>query len=63
MYQILSYISAFFSVVVVNCVHPVNWENCSQPLDEWFYPEVAHGLQILNDPTIIYRSERDAITR
>jgi hypothetical protein len=58
MYQILNYISAFFSVVVVNCVHPANWENCSQPLDEWFWPEVAHGIEILQNPDTLYKNER-----
>ena len=56
-YQVISYISAFFYVVVVNCVHPVNWQNCSQPLDEWFYPEVARGIELLKNPDIIYKEE------
>ena len=55
---LINYITAFWSVLIVNCAHPVNWENCSQPLDEWFYPEVAYGLQIRNDPSILYESER-----
>ena len=59
MYQILSYISAFFSVVVVNCVHPDNWKNCSQPLDEWLYPEIARGIEILKNPDTLYKTERD----
>jgi len=59
MYQILSYISAFFSVVVVNCAHPDNWKNCSQPLDEWLYPEIALGIEILKNPDILYKTERD----
>ena len=57
MIQFLNYIGTFFSVVVVNCVHPVNWQNCSQPLDEWFYPEVARGIELLKNPDIIYKEE------
>ncbi len=59
MYQILSYISAFFSVVVVNCAHPDNWKNCSQPLDEWLYPEIVLGIEILKNPDTLYKTERD----
>ena len=58
--QIGNYIYAFFTVVVMNCAHPVNWQNCSQPLDECLYPEIASGLQMRNDPTLLYRNERDA---
>ena len=42
----------------MNCIQPTNWVHCSQPLEEWFYPELSYGLQIRNDPSIIYKSER-----
>ena len=53
----LNYINAFWSVLIVNCIQPVNWEYCSQPLDEWFYPEVSYGFEIFKDSSIIYKSE------
>jgi hypothetical protein len=46
-------------VVVVNCAHPDNWKNCSQPLDEWLYPEIVHGIEILKNPDTLYKTERD----
>jgi len=58
MITVLNYINAFFSVLIMNCIQPTNWVHCSQPLEEWFYPELSYGLQIRNDPSIIYKSER-----
>ena len=49
---------AFWTVVVMNCVQPVNWKYCYR-VDQWLIPDVIHGIQILNDPNIIYKTERE----
>ncbi len=36
---IIYYLTAFWSVVVVNCAKPTNWEYCF-PVDKWLMPYV-----------------------
>ena len=36
---VVSYLTGFFSVVVVNCVQMVNWDSCF-PVDVWLMPYV-----------------------
>ena len=58
MYQILNYISAFFYVVVVNCVHPLNWEAC-MPVHEWLLPELEYAWKLKTGEIVPYQTERD----
>tara|TARA_R110001592_G_scaffold46213_2_gene147233 strand:- start:888 stop:1082 length:195 start_codon:yes stop_codon:yes gene_type:complete len=60
MYSALNHIAAFFSVVVVSCAHPDNWNNCKDP-HIWLYPELERGLEIWLDDehTHLYQDERD----
>jgi len=58
MHTVVSYLYAFWTVVVMNCVQPVNWKYCYR-VDQWLIPDVIHGIQILNDPNIIYKTERE----
>ena len=58
MHTIVSYLSAFWTVVVMNCIHPVNWKYCYR-VDQWLVPQVIEGLEILNNPDIIYKTERE----
>jgi len=62
MTTIVNYLSAFWAVVVVNCVQPVNWENCG-PVHEWLFPEVINGVRIFMDPehNHLYEEEREAL--
>ena len=53
------YISSFFNVVVLNCIKPVNWDNCGSP-QEWLFPEVVTGLKFMFEPNI-YESEKEAL--
>lgn len=59
MTTIFNYVTAFWSVVVINCVHPVNWEYCL-PVHEWFIPELSQGIKIFFDDnmTFLYESEK-----
>jgi hypothetical protein len=60
MLTITNYFTAFWTVVVMNCVHPVNWQSCL-PVHEWLIPDVGQGLQIYFDKNLnfLYRNERD----
>ena len=60
MITIINHVSAFWTVVVMNCIHPVNWEYCL-PVHEWLLPELSQGIQIYfdRDHNFLYKSERD----
>ena len=62
MYTFVSYLSAFWTVVVMNCVQPVNWKYCYR-VDQWLVPGVMEGVEILNDSSIIYKTEREYLKR
>jgi len=42
----------------MNCVQPVNWKYCYR-VDQWLFPGVMEGVEILKDPDIIYKTERE----
>jgi len=64
MYTILNYATTFWSVVVMNCIQPVNWEYCL-PVHEWLIPERYQGVQIYLDKRMdfLYKSERDYLNK
>ena len=43
---------------MMNCIQPVNWKYCYR-VDQWLVPGVMEGVEILNDPSIIYKTERE----
>ena len=53
------YLSSFFNVVVINCIKPVNWENCGAP-QEWLFPEIHRGIKFMFEPNI-YEEEREKL--
>jgi hypothetical protein len=61
MTSIINYAAAFWSVVVMNCIQPVNWEYCSKDWDQWLYPEIQRGWEIYSNPSTIYQNERDSL--
>jgi hypothetical protein len=64
MLTIINHATAFWSVVVVNCMHPVNWEYCL-PVHEWLLPELHLGVQMFFDKQMnfLYKSERDYLNK
>ena len=58
MLTFINYATAFWSVVVMNCIQPVNWEYCKD-INDWLIPGIKEGVELLLDPSIIYQSERD----
>lgn len=49
---------AFFQVVVVNCIQPVNWQYCYR-VDQWLIPEVVQGYKIWSGQETPYQNEKD----
>jgi len=64
MYTIINYATAFWSVVVMNCVQPQNWQYCL-PVHEWLLPEIHQGIQIYFDKQMnfLYKSEKDYLEK
>ena len=62
MHTVVSYLSAFWTVVVMNCIQPVNWKYCYR-VDQWLVPGVMEGVEILNDSSIIYKTEKEYLKR
>jgi len=58
MLTIINHVSAFWTVVVMNCIQPVNWQYCL-PVHEWLVPGIQEGLEIYLNPSSIYQSERE----
>ena len=59
---IVNYVVKFFSVVVVNCLNPANIQACL-PVHKWLFPEVKHGIEILRNPDIPYKNEREYLQK
>lgn len=49
---------AFFQVVVMNCIQPVNWNQCVR-VDQWLIPDLVEGYEIWSGQKKIYQNERD----
>jgi hypothetical protein len=60
MLTIVNHLSAFWAVVVMNCVHPANWEYCL-PVQDWLIPGIMEGVEIYLNPSSIYESEREVL--
>ncbi|MAP24852.1 MAG: hypothetical protein CMM87_04900 [Rickettsiales bacterium] len=60
MNTICIYLSAFWSVVVVNCAKPTNWEYCF-PVQDWLFPALKEAWIIKTNPDSIYQNERDIL--
>ena len=48
---------AFYEVVVLNCIQPVNWKYCYR-VDEWLVPELVQGYKIWSGQEHPYRNEK-----
>lgn len=63
MQTLINYGMAFWSVVVVNCIQPVNWEYCSKDIDQWLLPELQRGIDLYMNPSSMYQEERDYLNK
>ena len=64
MLSIANHLTAFWSVVVMNCIQPVNWQYCL-PVHEWFVPDVMMGIEYIldKDMNFLYSDEREQLDR
>ena len=64
MLSIANHLTAFWTVVVMNCIQPVNWEYCL-PVHEWFIPDAIMGIQYYldKDADFLYSSEREFLNK
>ena len=62
--SIINYATAFWSVVVMNCIQPVNWQYCL-PVHEWLLPDIMLGIEYLldKDMNFLYNDEREQLDR
>ena len=62
MTSIINYTTAFWSVVVMNCVQPVNLQYCL-PVHEWLVPDVVMGIEYFldKDMNFLYNDERELL--
>jgi hypothetical protein len=58
MTTIINYVTAFWSVVIMNCIQPVNWQYCYR-IDQWLVPEIVYGWKIKTGEIQIYQNERE----
>ena len=58
MQTLINYITSFWTVVVMNCIQPPNWQYCL-PVHEWLFPEIVEGVKIYLDPSSVYSKERE----
>ena len=49
---------AFFQVVVMNCIQPVNWQYCYR-VDQWLIPDLVHAWEIKTGKYVPYQEERN----
>ncbi len=54
----LIHLVAFFQVVVMNCIQPVNWKYCYR-VDQWLIPDMIEGYKIWSGKTHPYQNEKD----
>ena len=60
MQTIWIHLVAFFQIVVMNCIQPVNWKYCYR-VDQWLIPDVIEAIKIKTIPGYFkpYQSEKD----
>ena len=59
MLTITNHLTAFWTVVVMNCIQPANWQYCYR-IDQWLIPDLHQGMQIYFDKSNkhLYSEER-----
>lgn len=64
MTSIINYTTAFWSVVVMNCIQPVNWQYCL-PVHEWMLPDLMIGIEYIldKDMNFLYSDEREFLNK
>ena len=58
MITFVNYATAFWSVVVMNCIQPINWKYCYR-VDQWLLPDLVEGYEIWTHQKHPYQQEKD----
>ena len=58
MFTFWIHLTAFFQVVVMNCIQPTNWEYCYR-VDQWLLPDLIEGYEIWTKQKHPYQQEKD----
>ena len=58
MTTVINYVTAFWTVAVMNCIQPVNWQYCYR-IDQWLIPEVVYGWKIKTGEIQSYQLEKE----
>ena len=62
MYSLWIHLVAFFQVVVMNCIQPVNWQYCYR-VDQWLIPDLVEGYQLWTGEKHPYQNEKDYLNK
>ncbi len=62
MYSIWIHVVAFFQVVVMNCIQPVNWKYCL-PVHEWLLPDIIRAIEIKTGKYVPYQEEKEYLKK
>ena len=54
MHTILNYLISFWTVVVMNCIQPVNWKYCYR-VDQWLVPDIQEGWKHYTGEIVPYQ--------
>lgn len=60
LYWLWNFLVAFWSVTVVGCSNPSNWEHCF-PVHEWFVPWVHDAIRMAEEGA--YHTEKQALKK
>ena len=58
MTTLINHLTAFWSVVVLNCIQPANWQYCYR-VDQWLIPDLIQGYEIWSGKVVPYQNEKD----
>ena len=64
MLTVANHVTAFWTVVVMNCIQPANWQYCL-PVHEWLLPELVIGIEYFLDKEMnfLYSNEREFLNK
>tara|TARA_B100000085_G_scaffold32473_1_gene26808 strand:+ start:249 stop:518 length:270 start_codon:yes stop_codon:yes gene_type:complete len=62
MKTLLIHLIAFWNVVVMNCIQPVNWKYCYR-IDQWLVPDLVEGYQVWTQQKHPYQNEKDYLRK
>ena len=62
MYTIWIHVVAFFQIVVVNCIQPVNWKYCYR-VDQWLIPDLQEAWRLKTGEVVPYQTEKEYLNK